>query len=349
MKIQGLTIQGGSIKGLKLPAKSSAENNSKDNVLFYDDNVPEGGDMSLVVVTPVVPAPMIDDFFQRLSTNGNTAYALTLDGVVRAWGDNYYREVTDRPRDAGYKSVTGCHSDGALALDSEGNLIYWGKENTQLANPPLGQYEKVYAGGRGATALMLDADGNVSGFGYNSNGILTNFPAGPIKDLALGAYSGMRCIALKEDGTLVGWGGETDGLLAGIPSGTFKHVGTNGKTAVAVRSDGTLTAWGYDYTGIVSQCPTDGGYVSATLAYPSVGIALGLKADGSIVIWGKNTTNDGSVHTNVPYSDFLGIKLFETYGGLTGMGVREDGSLYAWGSNGSHNLVVNAPTGTIFA
>ncbi|MFG0252341.1 MAG: hypothetical protein ACF8NJ_05640, partial [Phycisphaerales bacterium JB038] len=55
--------------------------------------------------------------------------------------------------------------------------------------------------------------------------------------------------------------------------------------------------------------------------------ALGLKADGSIVLWGRGTYYTGDVPP--PNTDFVAISA----GHYHALGLKRDGSIVAWGQN----------------
>jgi hypothetical protein len=65
--------------------------------------------------------------------------------------------------------------------------------------------------------------------------------------------------------------------------------------------------------------------------------SLGLKSDGSIVAWGRNTEGQCSVPS--PNTNFIAI----SGGELTSLGLKSDGSIVGWGYNGSDQCTVPSP------
>jgi len=64
---------------------------------------------------------------------------------------------------------------------------------------------------------------------------------------------------------------------------------------------------------------------------------LGLKTDGSIVAWGRNS--EGQTNLPEPNADFVAI----AGGGLHSLGLKADGSIVAWGENSAGQLNVPLP------
>lgn len=83
MKINGLSMLKGSLKGLRIPSRANAANTGRDNRLILGE---EGTDMSLVVVTPVSPpegsVPSIGLSAKFIETlTGVEDYAHSIDGT----------------------------------------------------------------------------------------------------------------------------------------------------------------------------------------------------------------------------------------------------------------------------
>jgi alpha-tubulin suppressor-like RCC1 family protein len=87
-------------------------------------------------------------------------------------------------------------------------------------------------------------------------------------------------------------------------------------------SGASLRAWGLDQDGQVTKVPTGNDYV-AVAAGAAHGLAL--RADGTVVAWGRNS--DGEC--NVPAGKYKAIGA----GADFSLAVRTDGSLAAWGNN----------------
>jgi hypothetical protein len=101
-------------------------------------------------------------------------------------------------------------------------------------------------------------------------------------------------------------------------------------------SAASLRAWGLDHNGQVTNLPAGDDYI-AVAAGDAHGLAL--RADGTVVAWGRNS--DGEC--NVPAGTYRAIGA----GAHFSLAVRTDGSLAAWG-NDLQGQVTAAPRGNDF-
>jgi hypothetical protein len=101
-------------------------------------------------------------------------------------------------------------------------------------------------------------------------------------------------------------------------------------------SAASLRAWGLDHNGQVTHLPAGNDYI-AVAAGDAHGLAL--RADGTVVAWGRN--NDGEC--NVPAGTYKAIGA----GASFSLAVRTDGSLAAWG-NDLQGQVTGVPRGNDF-
>ena len=100
---------------------------------------------------------------------------------------------------------------------------------------------------------------------------------------------------------------------------------------------GQLRAWGSDSDGQITRLPAENTYI-AVAAGDAHGLAL--RADGTIVAWGRNDSGQ----CNVPPGTYRAVAA----GADFSLAIRTDGSLAVWGGN-SDGQVSRAPAGKDFA
>jgi alpha-tubulin suppressor-like RCC1 family protein len=284
----------------------------------------------------------------------NHVLALASDGTVWAWGHNFSGQLgdgtkVDQPSPVRVKGLDDVRAVGAgdafsVALKSDGTVLAWGNNQSgQLGdgNAPIDHASPAVvhglAKGSGvialtvgkSQALVLKSDGSVWGWGNGTSGELGDGGNGkrsaPTQVIGLGPGSGVVAIAaggshtfaLKKDGSVLAFGNNSSGQLG---DGT-KPVDHNRPVRVKGLGPGS---------GVVS-----------VEAGSSFGMAL--KADGSVLTWGKNkvgelgddSTTDRSVPVEVvglgPGSGIVAIAA----GSYHALALKKDGSLVAWGDNSS--------------
>lgn len=94
-------------------------------------------------------------------------------------------------------------------------------------------------------------------------------------------------------------------------------------------SAASIRGWGYDVDGEISGIPVGDDFIAIAAGYH----CLALKADGSIVGWGRNINWPEGTYTGQAVapqgSDFIAIAV----GGWHSMAVKKDGTIIAWGDN----------------
>jgi alpha-tubulin suppressor-like RCC1 family protein len=178
--------------------------------------------------------------------------------------------------------------------------------------------------------------------------------------------------AIKTDGTLWTWGDNGQGQL-GIGNVTRKSTpvttflgGTNWKSVAcgrlhttAIKTDGTLWTWGWNTNGQL-------GVNNATARNTPVTTILGgtnwksvsgggyhttaIKTDGTLWIWGRNTTGqlgiNDALDRSTPVTTFLGGTNWKQVagGGNHTAAIKTDGTLWVWGNNTTGQLGINDTT-----
>ena len=153
-------------------------------------------------------------------------------------------------------------------------------------------------------------------------------------------------LALRADGTVVGWG--LDAFGEATPPADLSDVvavDTGAGFSVALRADGTVVTWGTNESGQL-DVPADLGPVTAVSAggyrsYRGLGVpegvcgfALALRADGTVVRWGRDTPDLGCPLLDArldPPAD-LDEVVAVSAGSTQAVALRSDGTVVAWGS-----------------
>lgn len=209
-----------------------------------------------------------------------------------------------------------------------------GQGNTTFYPNPVtvGSNNNWVAVSAGAHALAINTDGEIYGWGTNSNGQLgtgltSNFISTPTR---IGLQSNwvfvsagiVHSLAINANGELWGWGGNFSGQLGDnttVAKYTPIRIGTannwvyaNAGTMVsfAINANGELWAWGKDTKGLlglggITQQLTPA-KINTSVVWSKVSsvsnTAIGLTADGDAYVWGDNTF--GSLGLNLPTTQF---------------------------------------------
>jgi alpha-tubulin suppressor-like RCC1 family protein len=237
-----------------------------------------------------------------------TGHALLLDASGQVW-------------------AFGVNARGQLGLGEEGDAV-----TRPTAVPGLTDVVQVVAGSEHSAALH--ADGTVSVWGYNRDGVLgtgeteARVQAAParvphleqVEHLASGRS---HLLALLKDGTLRAWGTGTSGQLghgdAGFGSGRAQPTPVlelTGVTAVvaannsswALKGDGTGWAWGLNSSGQLGVGDTNQRVKPARVATDSPLAELGAGAqhglartrEDGVLVWGSNFSGQLGLGAGAP-------------------------------------------------
>jgi alpha-tubulin suppressor-like RCC1 family protein len=252
-------------------------------------------------------------------------------GTGNNWTDNY--------------SISYHH---ALAIKTDGTLWVWGEDDGQLGIP---------------TSATTN----------------TGVPVLPTQ-VGTSNWTAVACglahsLAIKSNGTLWAWGANQEGQL-GIGVGnagqaTPIQVGTannwlkvfaNDFYSFAIKTDGTLWSWGQGGSGVgiadalgYIGLPNDyssphqvGTATNWTTASISSSVAMGIKSDGTLWVWGRS--NYGQFGNGTPIGTFYENLLPTQLGTDTNwrdinlsslpscMALKTNGTRWGWGDNSFYNL-----------
>ncbi len=141
----------------------------------------------------------------------------------------------------------------------------------------------------------------------------------------------------------------TSAALAQVSSSTFhKGLAAGDSHSASLKSDATITGWGSNFLGELTVPPPNSDFIAlatAGKAVPpggrvpaqSVERTVGLKRDGSVVVWGYNFYDQGNIPA--PNSGFTAVSA-----GLNHtLALRSNGSVAAWGFNAYNQTSVPTP------
>jgi len=256
---------------------------------------------------------------------------LQYDGVVRAWGSNFYGECNVP---AGLVAKDVREGNGfVVALKTNATVAAWGKNDFGQCNVPPGlKAVKQIAVGKDHV-LALKNDGTVTAWGSPELGKAT-VPAG-LSGVIQVAAGDTFSLALKSDGTVVAWGG---GQGSDVPSGLgdVKSIFAGEETSIALRKDKSIVPWG----ALVGYIPLDRlPYTDFAIGDSGV-LAVYSSDDGSGDNW---TTMYGVWGTEDGYLG--GVSKVTTFGGLPFVSGFTPDTFIPSGTTGSAMAIMPVPPG----
>ncbi|MCR8630375.1 InlB B-repeat-containing protein [Paenibacillus sp. N5-1-1-5] len=273
-----------------------------------------------------------------------SSFATLKDGTVMGWGANGNGQLgdgttTDRLSPvqvsalSNIKAISGGTSYHTLALDGNGNVWAWGRND----NGDLGDGTTIQRN----TPVQVNTLSNV-------------------KAIAAGGYFSL---ALKEDGTVWSWGWNGAGQLGNgttnqrilpeqVPGlSHITAIAAGGNHSLALDANGRIWAWGENRYGALGDGTTTNrtapvlvsGLTNATTIAGGNYHSLALDADGQVYAWGYNsygqlgdgTTTQRNIPVLVPdLSKMTAI----AGGGFHSFAMRSDGMVWSWGYNADGEL-----------
>jgi alpha-tubulin suppressor-like RCC1 family protein len=265
----------------------------------------------------------------QIASGGTTAYALTNDGKVYAWGDGQNGQLGDGLSGAGNCSTKYCSTTPMQisALDGKQIRQVVGTNNNGYA---LADDGTVYSWG-GNTFSQLGTSALTTGYQPPAPVVYGAFPwTAPTTKIVQIATGGNSAFALGADGTVYAWGSGTNGALGNgttaasknpvvvsgasswtVPATRIVQIAAGNYGGYALGTDGTVYAWGLGTSGqlgdgktitsntpvVVSGAPswTDPGTKIIQIAAGATSsAAYALASDGSVFGWGNGILGDNS-------------------------------------------------------
>jgi hypothetical protein len=235
------------------------------------------------------------------------ACALSKDGIITCWGNEYYSAPT------GTFISLSAGSDFACAVKADGSLFCWGADGFGVTSPPAGSFTSVSTGWDFACALRTD--GTIACWGNSAHGDTTP-PAGTFKFISLAPSTDGYDCGVRSNGTLACWGNNAQGENK-LPAGTFTSISVGrGDCPCGVRTDGTLAC-----------CKVPSGAPTVECSTPSPP-GLFIMISGDFLL-----TADGTIVRTCPLSEFFtptGTFTSVSVGSRMGCAVRADGTVFCW-------------------
>ena len=328
------------------------------------------------------PAPGFDEVVALVMDGGHTL-ALRDDGTVWGWGTNSDWELgvttPSGPRGsstpvqaAGIDQVrsiaTG--SDHGLALQADGTVWAWGKNDHGQVGVPQGedcpyhprpcvQVPVAVPGLSGIKALAaaedssfaLDAAGSVWAWGDNGKGQLGTESGedrvSPVRvtgvsDIVSLSTANARVVALRGDGTVWTWGGSLEQATPAQVSGLqdMEAVAAGDARDLALGADGRVWAW--DASGHPTPAVVAGlGPVTALAGGRLLSGAVA--ADGTVWTWGLSMSGTPEPPTRI---EALGDIVAITIGVDSNVALRADGTVWQWQPYGQPRPIPEPALGT---
>ncbi len=323
---------------------------STGNTVFYQAPPSSFGRVVRITATSVQDLSQKSTIFvsvnpMKASIAGGTGHSLAIksDGTLLSWGEDSNGQLGD-DEPLVNKSTPVAISDTknivaiaagythSLALQSDGTLLSWGRDNDGQLGDDTAPADKH-------TPVSVSTANNIIAIAAGGN---TSF-------------------ALKSNGTLLSWGSDIigqlgdDSTIANKPTpvavsgaNNIIAIAAGGLFALALKSDGTLLSWGQDTNGqlgddsTIANKPTP---VPVSGASDVISIAAGsdfslaIKSDGTLLSWGSDTEGklgDDATIANKPTPVTVrganSIVAIAASGNFS-LALKSDGTLLSWGSD----------------
>ncbi|WP_027085570.1 RCC1 domain-containing protein [Cohnella panacarvi] len=311
---------------------------------------------------------------KKIALGVKLALCAVLGAGAVVWNAGTPREAAAEGSDihaveAGYKSSFALR-DGKLLVwgDNESGRLGLRERSTYFETRPVVNelVNVVSVETNGSTTLAVKANGDLLGFGKNHEGLLglrvnpfdvrivessaipIIVPINNVRSVALG---GGVAIALKKDGTAWEWG-YNSGLardkyhiprqLSGLPS-NIDTIFAEGDSFFATTADGKVYVWGSNHSGQLGLDTADKSQPTPIRNYNLTGFksfrgaqmaTIGLKADGTVWIWGDKNACSNDSNYNSKLEQIPGLTgITEIDASYSFLALNKAGKVYSFGCN----------------
>ena len=223
--------------------------------------------------------------FSSISLGDDHAVALTRQGEIVSWGDDWVGAVSETPTGSNFVKVAAGDMR-STALDSSGNIHQWGAtqyDGGSLADPPSGTGFIDISHGKSGWTAAIDASGYLRAWGMSNKPILDTPDTSGWTSVSLGYYHGLAL-----SGTHLASWGSTNGTL-NTPTGSFTAISAGYEHSLALSSDGSIHQWSvHNNYGIRTAAPANSWKGFSKI---SAGSDFNLTLSGEYLVsgWGNDT------------------------------------------------------------
>ena len=278
----------------------------------------------------------------NISNFVNTVAAIKTDGTLWTFGTNSYGQL----------------GEFGFPLNRSSPIQTFDYSN---------QWQQVSAGN--LHTMAIKQDGTLWGFGSNAYGQLgtnnTNSTITPVQEITGSFWKQViagsnHTAAIKVDNTLWLWGSNISGEIGDntlssksspvqtVTGGTWSQLSCGSNITAAIKSDGSLWTWGANTLGqlgdnTIASKSSPVQTISGGNNWSSIKCGLqhiaGIKTDGTLWIWGINTTgqlgDNTVIHRSSPVQTISAGTNWKVVTGTNSstVGIKTDGSLWLWGFN----------------
>ncbi|MGI6587298.1 MAG: cadherin-like beta sandwich domain-containing protein [Peptococcia bacterium] len=260
-----------------------------------------------------------------ISACGSHDLALKADGTIVAWGENYCGESNVPPEIQGSAVAIAAGFWHSMALKSDGTVYAWGLNVSGQCTVPAG----------------LNLAGSLTNLTISSGTLSPAFDKDTLNYIVnVGDISSINITAtLESSNNILTINGEHQ--TSGSPKTVALEPGPN-SIRIDVDAGGLIRTY-----KIIVNCPIPNGALmeiakaAGKRIATSRGHSLALKADGSVVAWGDNSSGQCTVPAEAQ-SGVVSIAAGTSYS----MALKEDGTVVTWGWC-SEEIPVSARSGVV--
>ena len=226
--------------------------------------------------TPLAAAPDVSAPFVALSNGWGHWCALNHEGLIDCWGRNEFGQADAPAGEFAAVAVGGAHS---CALDHAGLIDCWGRNDFGQADALWGEFAAVAVGGFHSCGLR--GDGTVACWGDRH----MERTAGPAHKFVAVSGGGRHTCALDAAGLIDCWGQNEFGQT-NAPAGAFAAVSAGYEHSCALNDGRGIVCWGRNEFG-QTNAPA-GEYVAVSAGWEH---SCALSRAHLVECWGRDNSD----------------------------------------------------------